>query len=339
LPRTKLAVGTPQNLDAIQTISVAEINFLNPSKKNYLNNDYTNQITGENYLKGEGVNQVSREKIPATKETPSYVRQTTLNQTDNGLLGIVSIQIRQSTDFTPQITIQLEDIRGKALFESGANSPYGAFFHLPYPPFYLTLKGYYGKAVRLTLMLSKFNARYDSLSGNFKVQLDFYTYKYSVLVETPMAHVMAVPYMYPTTYTLDATKGSTFSRSQTFFSEKGRQKVGEVYEEYIAKGLIPKNFPALTVKDLYELLSRYIKDDLNSFIETNLQPLTDIDNYQRDLGRYEGDVYAFGVDPTSKLGAWFELYMDKSSFYVLINGDKIYSLKRVYKKVGTHKRR
>jgi hypothetical protein len=44
--------------------------------------------------------------------------------------------------FIPQVTILLEDIQGKALFELGDNSPYAAFFNLPYPPFYLTLKGF-----------------------------------------------------------------------------------------------------------------------------------------------------------------------------------------------------
>ncbi len=333
LPRTKLAVGTPQNLDSVQTTSIAEINFLNPGKKKFLNNEYTNEITGQNSLKGKAQNQTRIEKIDDAENKTSYIRQTSLNQTDNGLLGITSIQVRQGLDFTPIITIQLEDIRGRALFESGANSPYGSFFHLPYPPFYLTLKGYYGKAVKLTLMLSKFNARYDSISGNFKLQLDFYTYKYSVLVETPMGHVLAVPYMYPTSYTIDNTKGTSVTKSQTINSELGRQKVVEVYQEYISKKLIPENFPTLSIKDLYELLSRFIKDDLNSFIETNLEPLTDIDTYQRDLARYDGEVYSFGLDATRKIGSWYELYIDKTNFYTLNNGKKIYSIKRGYKPV------
>jgi len=325
LPRTKLAIGAPQNIDAIQTISIAEINFLNPGKKEFLDNNYTNEITGDKIAQTSLPNQNSLNRIAQPKGN--------LSQTDNGLLGITQIQVRQGLDFTPQITISLEDIKGKALFESGPNSPYGAFFHLPYPPFYLTLKGYFGKAVRLTLMLSKFNARYDSLSGNFKVQLDFYTYKYSVLVEVPMGHVLAVPYMYPTSYRQEATQGSTTTRALNFSSEIGRQKLKEVYNEYISKKLIPENFQPYTIKDLYEVLSRFIKDTLNGFINTNLQPLTDIDDFEKNLARYEGEVIKFGIDLKTKLGSWFELYIDKKNFYITQKGEKIYYVKKGYKPV------
>ena len=41
---------------------------------------------------------------------------------DSGLLGITSIGIKQNTSFTPTITIELEDVKGRALFEAGNNS-------------------------------------------------------------------------------------------------------------------------------------------------------------------------------------------------------------------------
>ena len=46
LPRTKLAVGS-SNQDAIQTVNIAEINFLKPAGQKYLTNEYTNEMTGE----------------------------------------------------------------------------------------------------------------------------------------------------------------------------------------------------------------------------------------------------------------------------------------------------
>ena len=49
LPRTKLAVGTAAN-DQIRTISVGKINFLNPGFKTFLDNSYTDQITGKGAL-------------------------------------------------------------------------------------------------------------------------------------------------------------------------------------------------------------------------------------------------------------------------------------------------
>ena len=80
---------------------------------------------------------------------------------DSGLLGITSIEVTTNTSFIPSVTILLEDIQGKALFQLGNSSPYAAFFNLPYPQFNLTLKGYYGQAVRYVLNLEKFNARFN----------------------------------------------------------------------------------------------------------------------------------------------------------------------------------
>jgi hypothetical protein len=45
IPRTKLAVGA-SNTDAIQTISIASMNFLKPGGKTFLDNSYTDEITG-----------------------------------------------------------------------------------------------------------------------------------------------------------------------------------------------------------------------------------------------------------------------------------------------------
>ena len=168
LPRTKLAVGVDNN-DAIQTVSIASINFLKPGGKTALDNSWTDEFTGKDTLKGEGVNQPKSTSISNPKKDDDFfIRQTITSggkpgAIDNGLLGIQSISIKTNTAFTPRITVRLVDIKGKALFEGADNSPYAAFFNLPYPTFYLTIKGYYGKAIRLPLMLQSFNSRFNSL--------------------------------------------------------------------------------------------------------------------------------------------------------------------------------
>jgi len=54
--------------------------------------------------------------------------------------GIESINIVvKGANFTPQVTINFVDVRGKVLFESSETSPYRAFFHIPWPIFYLTV--------------------------------------------------------------------------------------------------------------------------------------------------------------------------------------------------------
>jgi len=117
IPRTKLAVGVANN-DQIQTISVAAINFLNPGNKGFLDNSYTDEITGKDSLKGKGQNQIKQESVTnPNKSDDTYIRQTLRGTTDNGMLGITQITIRQGLDFLPQINVKLEDVKGRSLFE------------------------------------------------------------------------------------------------------------------------------------------------------------------------------------------------------------------------------
>jgi hypothetical protein len=101
----------------------------------------------------------------------------------------------------------LEDIQGRALFQLGNDSPYSAFFNLPYCPFYLTLKGYYGQAIRYQLNLKTFNARFNTFSGNYQIDLEFVGYKFNILNEISMGSLFAAPHMYSTRF--DVSKSPT----------------------------------------------------------------------------------------------------------------------------------
>jgi len=147
LPRTKLAVGV-SNSDNIQTVSIASINFLSPSGKKFLDINYTDEITGKDSIQGKGVNQPNQNLIQNPNKTDDYYIRQTINSEgkpgsiDNGLLGITQIRISINTAFNPQIEIELEDVKGRALFEAGDSSPYAAFFNFSYPLLQLTIKGY-----------------------------------------------------------------------------------------------------------------------------------------------------------------------------------------------------
>ena len=81
--------------------------------------------------------------------------------------GIESINIVvKGPNNIPQVSINFLDVRGKTLFDSPDNSPYKAFFHQPWPIFYLTVKGFYGKAIRYRLHLTKFTSKYNGSNGN-----------------------------------------------------------------------------------------------------------------------------------------------------------------------------
>ena len=220
LPRTKLAVGAANN-DSIRTISIAKINFLKPGDKPYLDNSYTDEITGKNAIKGEGVNQPTFKGITNPNNSDDfYIKQTISSggkpgALDNGLLGISSINIRQGLDFLPTIDIRLVDVKGRALFEAGDNSPYAAFFNLPYPLFHLTIKGYFGKAVRLGLMLQNFTTTYNADTANFTIDLKFYTYKYTVLSDVTMGALLATPHMYQSRFNISKTSGGPSTTTKT----------------------------------------------------------------------------------------------------------------------------
>ena len=334
LPRTKLAVGSA-NGDAIQTVSLASINFLNPGGKGLLDNAYTNEITGQGSLDGKGVNQPTQKQIfnPKNKED-WYIRQTTnsngkVGATDNGLLGMTSININQDLSFMPRVDIQLEDVKGRALFEAGDNSPYAAFFNLPYPLFHLTIKGYYGKAVKLALMLQSFSSRYDSGDGNFKISLNFYTYKYTILNEISMGYLVATPHMYKSRLKVQTQEGgpSNFSNVDNEIVEKGYQKVKEMYNEYKSKGLVPDDFPELTIVQMRDNIENFVKNTLDSFTKENLTPLDNLDNYQTTLNDFEKDVFLY---LSGGKGSWFDKYMDRTNFLILKDGTKVYTYKKEF---------
>ena len=205
IPRTKLAVGAPIS-DAIRNVPLASMNFLRPGGRTQLRNDYLDEITGLNTQSGKGTNQPGRTNIQVENKTDEfYVSQNVINPLDTGLLGIESIRIKNTRSATPTVEMILIDTQGRALFEKGENSEYAAFFNLPYPIFFLTLKGYYGKAIRYQLILTNFSAAFEGNTGNYRISLTFYSYKYTILAETQVGALFALPYMYPSDFRVQST--------------------------------------------------------------------------------------------------------------------------------------
>jgi hypothetical protein len=110
-----------------------------------------------------------------------------------GTLGIETIDINFNTSYTPMVKMKFKDIRGK-LVEMGNDSPYAFLFRMPYPIFYLTIKGYYGQPVRYALHMTKFNGALDGKTGSFVITCDFIGYTYAFLSDLLMGIVKAIPY-------------------------------------------------------------------------------------------------------------------------------------------------
>ena len=337
LPRTKLAVGTAMN-DSTRTISVGRINFLNPGNKTFLDDAYTDEVTGKNTLTGKGVNQPKQTSVKNPNQSNDYyITQNLLSNgtpgaVDNGLLGIKSITVNIGTDFLPVIDVDLEDVKGRALFEGGNNSPYSAFFQLPYPQFTLTLKGYYGKAIKFPIMLQSFTSTFDPSTHNFQIKLKFYGYKYTLLSYVNFGALMAVPGMYKsniTTTPITKTQGDVISTSTSVTTSqtvsRGYQKMKEIYSNYKSKGLLDDNFPEITLLQLKYKLQTFIDQVLDQFEKENMGLLTDMTLYTNNLLTYQQKIFLFSN------GSWFSTYMDRDNPIVFKNkSQNAFVFKQVY---------
>jgi len=347
LPRTKLAVGgSPQ--DVATTVSIAKINFLASNNKgNYLTTQYYDELTGLNTNKGTGQNQITETFMSEPNQKIPYVKRTVVTNgidgsLDNGLLGITSINVRLGTSFIPSVDIELEDVQGRALFQLGDNSPYAAFFNLPYPPFNLTIKGYYGQAVRYQLNLEKFNARFNSFSGNYQVTLNFKGYKFNILNEIEMGSLFATPHMYSTRYDISSGSNPKVSTSvnaqstgttpilnsndtqlnvESIVTEKGYEKILEVYSEYKAKKLLTPDFPELTLAQFMNKIDLFETNVLETYPKANVQPLTDCRKYKAILKQFYGKVY-------QDSNSWFNKWMNPKPLIGKENNQMYYVFKQ-----------
>lgn len=353
LPRTKLAVGgSPQN--AATTVSIAKINFLAPNEKDYFSTSYYDELTGLNTTgksaktgsNGMGTNQPTEtiQGNPKNKNA-SYKSGVATNgidgAADNGLLGITSINVRVGMSFIPSVTIQLEDVQGRALFQLGDNSPYAAFFNLPYPPFYLTLKGYYGQAIRYQLNLEKFNARFNSFSGNYQVDLEFKGYKFNILNEILVGHLLATPHMYSTRYDLSVNPNPTLGQVKqqsvngksepgptngqqnivtSVVSERGYEKILQVYSDYKSKALIEPDFPEITFYQLLDKIETFEKNIMSQYTQADVQPLTDCRKYKAALKSYYEKIYQSN-------DSWFNTYLNPQPI-ILKEGQRRFTYKQ-----------
>ena len=194
IPRTKLAIGETFDSPVMNTMIASlsnfpddlTLNFLRPKGKKAFDTSWSDEFTGKGSAQGKTSNQNSEYTID--QDGNSIFKRKVLNYEDTQLLGITNILVDVKPIDSTQATIEMVDIRGRALFEQGDNSLYSVFFNLPYPPFFLTLKGYYGKAIRYKLSLLEFNAEFEPTSGNFKITLKLMGRNKAILADSILAY-------------------------------------------------------------------------------------------------------------------------------------------------------
>jgi hypothetical protein len=179
IPRTTFYSTGDQN--TLTSIAKGTFNFLGNGK------DYTSDWTEE----------FSEVKAGVKGKGENYNVYNFQSDSTGESFGIDSINIQvRGANFVPQVNITFIDVRGKTLFSAPEDSPYKAFFHVPWPIFYLTIKGYYGKAIRYRLHLVKFSTKFNDSNGNFEVSTTFVGSTYAYLNDIPLKGIMNAPYMF-----------------------------------------------------------------------------------------------------------------------------------------------
>jgi len=157
--------------------------------------------------------------------------------------GMTDIQIEFDTSYTPMIKIKFVDIRGGMLSRQSTApdlNRYNLFFDLPYPMFSLTVNGYYGKAVTYCLHLIRWNASFNTETGNFEIDAEFIGYTYAILTDMLMGYLKAVP----------------------------KTAIGSIKYKKLADEYKDSGIPVYTIDEMLYNISK-LNDNLNEFKSTN----------------------------------------------------------------------
>ena len=236
IPRSILVAENTNN--TLTSIAKGTLNFL----KNNDGQDYDTSWT-DSYFKAE------EKKDSSGTPTGEFYQSDKSGQS----FGIDNINISiKGFNSIPTISITFIDVRGKTLFESPENSPYKAFFHIPWPIFYLTVKGFYGKAIKYRLHLVKFTSKFNESNGNFEVNTSFVGSTYAYLSDIPLQGILTAPYLFPNESTKVTSSNTNTGKEVESVkkSSRGYEMLKTVYNEYKLKGLIPDDFPVKTLKEV-----------------------------------------------------------------------------------------
>ena len=332
IPRTTLVDSG--NKSTLVSVAEGTLNILKPKTGDY-DTSWTEAYNGSNNV------------ITETDSNGNQIYKGVENKGYDGTaqsFGIDSININiKGANFIPQININFIDVRGKTLFESPENSPYNAFFHMPWPIFYLTVKGYYGKAIRYRLHLVKFNTKYNESNGNFEVATTFVGSTYAYLNDIPLTGILNAPYMYAIEKETNASFNEKTGRYEKKVSKssRGYTMLRSVYDEYIAKGLLPKNFPTKTLKEVITVaktLDKILEKEIfNQVVDYKIfaglkefeKTVQDFETAVRSWGAVNLEKNIFEINGVTGVTYSYLSGQEKTSTVKLISPDKAGTLEKI----------
>ena len=313
IPRTKLAIGSNYG-DSVRNVGVGQlkVNFLEgkPQTQKVPNENLGNLNNDPKYFDTTWTDQI----LPARTDVKNNLWSG--GEVDNQLLGITRISIKMNPAFVPTVTIEMTDVQGRVLFERGDQSPYSIFMQLPYPIFTLTVKGYYGKAIKLELMLKDFNARFDPSDGNYKITTNYIARSHALLQDTLMDYLYSTPHMYTKSYEVNNNTNGTTNGTvgvEKTTTTKGMEKLSEVYSLYKSKGLISDTFPEITLNQMRMRLEYFNRYVMEAYTKEDMSVLTDIVNYENYISEYRQKVSVNTIE------SWFNKYVDTGDIIIRDN--------------------
>ena len=327
IPRTKLAIGSNYE-DSVKNVGVAQlkVNFMegNPQNQKEPNVNLGGNLADDpKYFDSTWTDQF----LPGQNNMGENDIFSSGRGVDTQLLGITRINIKMNPAFVPTVTIEMTDVQGRVLFERGDKSPYSIFMNLPYPIFVLTVKGHYGKAIKLELMLKDFNARFDPSDGSYQITTSYIARSHAFLKDTLLDYLYTTPHMYPKSYELENVKGIPAGGTvaiDKIETTKGMEKIKEVYSLYKAKGLVSEDFPEITLNQMKMRLEYFNRYVMEAYAKEDMSVLNDVVKYESAINRYRSSFYPDVGEN------FFNQYIDATSVYVLkdTNASTLYGLKK-----------
>lgn len=201
--------GGKELMKAPEDLSVSvDLEVINKSRRYII--DGSNNATISSVASGKKTNFLSGMELGNTNVLSTYFTDIKYDETDNETLSealsIKSIDIEFNSWYVATVTINFVDVRGASLFSPSEHnqinpddylkdSPYSAFFTMPYPQFNLKVKGIYGDAVSYPLHLLDFKATFNNSTGNFEINTSFIGYTYAILNDIQMTYLIVSPYL------------------------------------------------------------------------------------------------------------------------------------------------
>lgn len=285
VPRSVLDLGEDVN-SVRRVVATGKVNYLGPNGGEKMDTRWTEDFLGETN-KRTAIKDSRREYFTGNVDY-DYI---TTNEHDTQLLGIKDIQITTKPDNlkTSVITIRMVDVRGRALFERGPASIYSLFFHLPYPQFYLTVKGYYGEAITYQMVMSgQVKVQFEN-DGDYYITAQFMATNQKLLNDIRLQDVTYAPYLYE----YEKVSINDEGEIKTCKQSQGYDILKQVYQNYYSDGLIDGILAQkpLTIPQMMGLIERmdlFIENEL--FDEADISFFSDLSLYGKKLSRFNSAV-------------------------------------------------